>query len=351
MTNNPAGSNRHMVKDAVAVPSTGRPANSAEARAPDASAPTAVPPPAPVPAPASAPDPADVEVHVGTDAVYAGEEAERVQIQRPLRNISEVRHFFRTNITPIYFIGATPFNLLGLDRWVRNFSYITYYDGWDGGHPRVFSPRYKPFVEFDSGEAINNWLLLNAEVRAHMTNNVPHGERPKVAMVFFDEETERICRELGYDLILPSATLRNQLDSKIETTKLGNEAGAFSVPNVLTTADTYTQLNSEAKKENLGTDLVVQTPYGDSGKTTFFIAAEEDWNRHKHDIIGEQLKIMKRINNTPVAVEAVITSSGVVVGPFLTELAGFAELTPYKGGWCGNEMTPDVLTADQRTRA
>ncbi|RAG62507.1 biotin carboxylase, partial [Burkholderia multivorans] len=98
-----------------------------------------------------------------------------------------------------------------------------------------FSPRYKPFVEFESGEAINNWLLLNAEVRAHMTRNVPHGERPKAPMVFFDEETERICRELGYDLILPSAKLRNQLDSKIETTKLGNEAGAYSVPNVLTT--------------------------------------------------------------------------------------------------------------------
>ncbi|SMY02395.1 hypothetical protein BSP239C_03341 [Brevibacterium sp. 239c] len=347
MTNNPAGANRRVVKDAVAVPGTGRPVNTAEARIPDAAAGV----PSAVPAPASAPDPGDVEVHVGTDAAYTGEEAERAQLRRPLRNISEVRHFFRTNTTPIYFIGATPFNLLGLDRWVRNFSYITYYDGWDGGHPRVFSPRYKPFVEFDSGEAINNWLLLNAEVRAHMTTNVPHGERPKVAMVFFDEETERICRELGYDLILPSATLRNQLDSKIETTKLGNEAGAYSVPNVLTTADTYAQLNAEAKKENLGTDLVVQTPYGDSGKTTFFIAAEEDWNRHKHDIIGEELKIMKRINNTPVAVEAVITSSGVVVGPFLTELAGFAELTPYKGGWCGNEMTPDVLTADQRTRA
>lgn len=342
-TGSGTSTNKRVVKDAVAVPSTGRGLNTAEAR-PQVAA-------TPAPAVTSAPDPADVEVHVGTDAAYAGKEAERVQIRRPLRNISEVRHFFRTNITPIYFIGATPFNLLGLDRWVRNFSYITYYDGWDGGHPRVFSPRYKPFVEFDSGEAINNWLLLNAEVRAHMTANVPHGERPKVAMVFFDEETERICRELGYDLILPSADLRNQLDSKIETTKLGNEAGAFSVPNVLTTADTYAQLNAEAKKADLGTDLVVQTPYGDSGKTTFFIAAEADWARHKHDIIGQQLKIMKRINNTPVAVEAVITSSGVVVGPFLTELAGFAELTPYKGGWCGNEMTPDVLTADQRTRA
>ena len=58
--------------------------------------------------------------------------------------------------------------------------------------------------------------------------------RPKIAMVFFDEETERICEELGYDLILPSASLREQLDSKIVTTELGNDAGVPSVPNVLT---------------------------------------------------------------------------------------------------------------------
>ena len=65
--------------------------------------------------------PPQVEVAVATDAAYAGDEADRVQIRRPLRNVSEVRHFFRTNQTPIYFVGATPFNLLGLDRWVRNF--------------------------------------------------------------------------------------------------------------------------------------------------------------------------------------------------------------------------------------
>src|SRR5699024_6451255 len=98
--------------------------------------------------------PPQVEVAVATDADYAGDEAGRQQVIRPLHNVSEVRHLFRTNQTPIYFVGATPFNLLGIDRWVRNFSYGTYYDGWDGGHPRVFSPRYKPYVEFDSGESI-----------------------------------------------------------------------------------------------------------------------------------------------------------------------------------------------------
>ena len=48
----------------------------------------------------------------------------------------------------VIFVGATPFNLLGLDRWVRNFSYITYYDAWDGAHPRVFTPQARAKEEF-----------------------------------------------------------------------------------------------------------------------------------------------------------------------------------------------------------
>ncbi|GAB3620255.1 biotin carboxylase [Glutamicibacter endophyticus] len=272
--------------------------------------------------------------------------------QGPLKNMSEVRHFFRTNSTPIYFFGATPVNLLGLDRWVRKFSYISYYDGWDGHHPRVFTPSEKPYIEFQSAEEINNWLLENPEVREYIdARRIPGGPRPKVAMVFFDEETEAICEELGYDLILPPASLRNHLDSKIVTTELGNAAGAPSVPNVLGTADSYAELQKLADGAGLGDDLVVQTPYGDSGKTTFFITNESDWNQYAKNIIGEQLKVMKRINNLPVAVEAVLTRCGTVVGPILTELAGYKQLTPYKGGWCGNEMHPEVVTDTQRHRA
>ena len=36
----------------------------------------------------------------------------------------------------------------------------------------------------------------------------------------------------------------------------------------------------------LGDDLVVQTPYGDSGQTTFFIADEGDWTEHERKIVG-----------------------------------------------------------------
>ncbi len=267
---------------------------------------------------------------------------------RTLNGISEIRTFFRTNTEPIYFVGPTAFNLLGIDRWVRNFQYVVYYDSWDGAHPRVFVPKNQPYVEFESGEQINNYLLRDAEVQAHLRKR---GGTPKIVMVFFDAETEEICAELGYDLILPSDELRRRLDSKIVTTKLGNEAGAPSVPNVIGTASTWKELKALAGSAGLGTDLVVQTPYGDSGKTTFFIAAKKDWEKYSEDIVGEQLKVMKRIDNKAAAVEACITRHGTIVGPFMTDLTGYPELTPYKGGWCGNDLFPEALTATQRATA
>ena len=124
-------------------------------------------------------------------------------LRRTLNGIPEIRSFFRTNMQPIYFVGPTAFNLLGIDRWVRNFGYIVYYDSWDSGHPRVFTPSNKPYVEFGSSEEINNYLLRDREVQRFMDSRSPSGLRPMVAMVFFDEETEEICREFDYTLILP----------------------------------------------------------------------------------------------------------------------------------------------------
>ena len=103
--------------------------------------------------------------------------------------------------------------------------------------PAGVHPEAQALHRVQSGEEINNWLLDNAEVRADIARPGHAGVRPKIAMVFFDEETERICEELGYDLILPSAELREHLDSKLVTTRLGNEVGVPSVPNVLITVE------------------------------------------------------------------------------------------------------------------
>lgn len=267
---------------------------------------------------------------------------------RPLTGISEIRTFFRTNQQPIYFFGPTAFNLLGIDRWVRNFQYIVYYDSWDGAHPRLFAPTNRPEIAFESSEQIVNYLLRDPEVQDYLKRR---GGTPMVAMVFFDEETEEICRELGYTLILPPDSLRRRLDSKIVTTQLGVEAGARSVPNVIGHANSWNELEQLASDAGLGKDLVIQTPYGDSGKTTFFIKSEQDWVSHASNIVGHELKVMKRINNKAAAVEACITRHGTIVGPFMTDLTGYPELTPYKGGWCGNDLFPEALTTTQRATA
>jgi biotin carboxylase len=66
---------------------------------------------------------------------------------------------------------------------------------------------------------------------------------------------------------------------------------------------------------------------------------------------GQELKVMKRINNKAAAVEACITRHGTIVGPFMTDLTGYPELTPYKGGWCGNDLFPEALSENHRATA
>ncbi len=267
---------------------------------------------------------------------------------KPLTGIPEIRHFFRTNETPVYFVSATAFNLLGIDRWVRNFRFVNYYDSFDGWHPNVVVPREQSPRAFGSIEEIVNYLLGHKEVADLVRGR---GGRGKAAFLMFDEETEELAQDLGLDVAFPPASLRHRLDSKIETTRLGNDAGVPSVPNVMGKGTTYRDLTKLAKGAGLGDDLVIQTPYGDSGQTTFFIANEGDWKEHEDDIVGEPIKVMKRIEPRELAIEGVITRHGTLVGPLMAELVGFEELTPYDGGWCGDDVSPELLTETQRALA
>src|SRR5919201_3518973 len=265
-----------------------------------------------------------------------------------LRGISEIRAFFRTNQTPIYFVSPTAFNLLGIDRWLRNFFYVNYFDSFEGNHPRVFVPRERPYREFTSMEDVCNYLLEHKEVLDRIQRV---GGGGKAVFVMFDDETEAAAAAAGLEIAHPSAELRHRLDSKIVTTRLGNEAGVPSAPNTLGRATSYQELLALADSAGLGEDLVVQTPYGDSGKTTFFIRGERDWDEYASEMVDQELKVMRRINVRAAAVEVALTRHGTIVGPLMTDLTGHPELTPHKGGWCGNDIFPEALSPEHRERA
>lgn len=269
---------------------------------------------------------------------------------KTLKGIPDIRLFFHRNETPIYFISATNFNLMGIDEWVRNFRFVTYIDCFDGQHPHVISPTEIPHRPFTSIEDINNYLLEHKEVVDLIRRRSKDGKGGKAVFLFFDEQTEALCEQLGLEVCFPSAQLRREIDNKIMTTRIGDRAGIASVPNVLTKLSSYAEMRELTG--HLGDDVVIQTAFGDSGHTTFFISNEEDWNKHAEEIVADpEVKVMKRITCRGAAQEACVTRHGTIVGPMMTELVGFKELTPYRGGWCGNEVLAESFSQDVRAKA
>ncbi len=270
---------------------------------------------------------------------------------KTLKTITDIRQFFKSNETPVYFISATNFNLLGMDEWVKEFKFISHIDSFDGQHPNLFSPKEEvPHEEFQSIEDINNYLLQHPEVINYIKSRCVNGKAGKALFLMFDEKTEQLAKALGLDVCFPPARLRSFLDNKVNTNRVAEKAGVACVPYVLSPVESYSQLCKVAGK--LGENLVIQTPYGDSGHTTFFISNEEDFDKYKEEILKEkEVKIMKHINCYGTAIEGCVTKHGTLVAPLMAELVGFKELTPYKGGWCGNEIYGNAFTPDIREKA
>jgi D-alanine-D-alanine ligase-like ATP-grasp enzyme len=265
-----------------------------------------------------------------------------------LKSISDIRRYFHNNKEPVYFISATNFNLLGIGDWVGNFRHINYINCFDDKQKNVFVPKEKFPRDFESIEDINNYLLEHKEVIDYLQRR---GGKGTVAFLMFDERTEEICEQLGLKIAFPPAKLRSRMDNKIETVRIGNKVGVPSVPNVLAKVTSYDHLQEVCAE--LGTnDLVIQSAFGDSGHTTYFVSNEDEYYKYAEEIEAEpEVKIMKRINCRGSAIEACTTRCGTVVGPLMTELVGFKALTPYKGGWCGNEMFAGAFSQEVRDKA
>lgn len=270
---------------------------------------------------------------------------------KTLKGLPDIRRFFHRNEVPIYFISATNFNLLGADEWIKSFKFICHINCFDGWHPNVFSPKEEvPHEDFKSIEDINNYLLGHPEVTDYLKSRKSNGKAGKAMFLMFDEKTEKLAKKHGLEVCFPSAKMRTSMDNKVNTNRIAEKAGVPCVPYVLSKVNDYEQLREVSKK--LGEDLVIQTPFGDSGHTTFFISNSKDFEKHREEIVKEkEVKIMKRINCRGSAIEACVTRHGTIVAPLMTEMVGFPELTPYKGGWCGNEIYADAFTPSIRQKA
>lgn len=260
-----------------------------------------------------------------------------------LRGISDIRHHFQRNTTPTYYIDETGFHLLGMDEWVRRFFFVTHADPFAGAHPStIVAKRTSAGVfPYDTLEAMNNALLSSPAVAESIRRRGPGC----AAMLYFDDETVGLCRDLDLSIVFPDTDIRSRAASKLEGARLADRAGVPTIPYVMGHVEDYEGLIALAG--HLASDLVIQTAFGDSGSTTFFVSSAEDFAACASVVAAEpQVKVMKRIRCRSAAVEACITRCGTIVGPLLSEVIGFAELTPHGGGWAGNEAGPDIFPED-----
>ncbi len=272
-----------------------------------------------------------------------------------LTSITDIKRHFAENDRPYYFISATNFNLMGMHDWVRGWQNITLVDCYDGRHPQVLLVPDDHSRLFEGIEDINLYLLHSPAVRQLIAERAAKADAacPKggAVFLFFDQQIEEACELLGLEILLPKNSLVREIDSKIVTTEIGSRAGVASVPNVLSKIESYADLLATAQRAGLGERLVVQTAYGDSGKTTFFIASEADYLDVADEIEREDtVKVMRWVRCTGTAIEACATRWGTFVGPLLTELIGIDALTPYAGGWCGNELYEAAFAKDIRAQ-
>jgi hypothetical protein len=252
--------------------------------------------------------------------------------------MEQLRALLLQNTTPIYFMDWCAFTALGMEEYIGNFHFICAADTFNGQHPNVFVPKDYLYDHSLSSKETLNSLLRHPEVHDFIKSR----GKGKVMFWLFDEESERLAGELGLEICLPPVALRRHWDNKANTNRLAEKAGVPCVPYILSPVKDYEHLRSISA--HLGTHLVVQLPFGMSGRTTYFISDESDFEKHKSAIVNsDELKIMRRINCRSAGLEACITKQGVAVSPLLVELVGCPELTLYKGGWCGNEFLPNAF--------
>lgn len=267
-----------------------------------------------------------------------------------LTDYESIKNYFKASNQHYLFVSPTGFNVLGMDNWVRNWKNINLIDVFDGEAESVILPEASQFPVFDSVEEVNEFLI-NQSTTMDFLKSLKRSEVVNVLFLFFSTDLEALCSSIRANVILPEHKLVQHVDNKLVTTELGNKGGVDSVPNVMTEVNSYSDLMEIADKNNLSHDLVIQKPFGDSGKTTYFISSEDDFKKIAHKIADERVKVMKKIRCTSTAIEGCATREGTYVGPLLGELVGEELLTPYPGGWCGNEFNRTLFSPDTRREA
>ncbi len=257
----------------------------------------------------------------GWEVVEVAAPAPPPRAAAPLRGISEIRRFFRTNDVPIWFVSATAFNLLGIDRWVRRFTYVNYYDSFDGTHPNVFVPTHHAPPTFDSIEEINAYLLSHKEVIDRI-GTAGGGGKAALPHVRRRDRAARTRGGARGRLPVGRAAAPARLEDRDDPTRRTRPACRACRTCSAGRARTRACSRSRAAPVSATTSSC-RRPTATRDRRRSSSPRRTTGTSIDDQLVDEHLKVMKRIDCREAAIEGVITRHGTLVGPLMTELTGY----------------------------
>ncbi len=168
----------------------------------------------------------------------------------------------------------------------------------------------------DCGESIN--ILCYRSLRKLEKDNRMLSERPSVYAV--------------------PELLKRQFDNKVALCRKLPDLPVSAIP---CRVEQLGKVNFKELRKNLSLPFVVQFPYGSSGKFTFMIKEEKEFNDLSRKYVGQVVTVRKYIDGFSINVNGIIVSGSGGPKTFCSfpsvQIVGIPECSNFATSFCGND--------------
>ena len=234
----------------------------------------------------------------------------------------------------IFYISMNPERALGLEKILPNFYIVSLYNSYIFNFLHNYYSLLKedPQIEIQD----NTYTLLNQKKIQEYIN------KKKNPLFMFFKITPNIELSLKNRKILnPSSSLNKKYENKINILKYFKDITPKSKEFI------PINTNYNTLKKEFGRKFVIQFMFGHTGKSTFFIENEDQFNDIKGKYPQRFSKVSQFIEGDTYTINGVVTRKGILVFNLSKQITGIKNLTQYEGGTVGNDWKTNLNIASK----